>query len=53
LKILKKGDQLHVPANTFTAMWNDGDVKTIVNWKVQPALNSEQLFETFCRISER
>jgi quercetin dioxygenase-like cupin family protein len=43
---LKKGDTLHVPANTVHAMWNDSREKTTVNWKVRPALNSEHLFET-------
>ena len=51
LRILKKGDQLHIPANTRHAMWNAGNVKTMVNWKVQPALNSEQLFETFAGLA--
>ena len=51
LKILKKGDHLHVPANTLHAMWNDGSAKTLVNWKVQPALNSEQFFETFAGLA--
>jgi quercetin dioxygenase-like cupin family protein len=45
-KNLKQGDQLHIPANTVHSMWNASEEITIVNWKVQPALNTEALFET-------
>ncbi len=51
LKILKTGDRLHVQANTPHAMWNNSELKTTVNWKVQPALNTEQLFETFAGLA--
>ncbi len=46
LRILKAGDHLHIPAKKVHAMWNNSDGKTIVNWKIRPALNIEQLFET-------
>ncbi len=46
LRILKEGDTLHLPANTIHAMWNNADQPTVVNWKVQPALNTEHLLET-------
>jgi len=51
LCILKKGDKLHIPANTQHSMWNNGAIKTTVNWKVQPAMNSEYFFETFAGLS--
>jgi len=51
LKVLKKGHTLHIPANTPHSMWNNSKAKTIVNWKVTPALNSEQLFETFAGLA--
>ena len=44
--VFKKGDTLHVPKNTVHSMWNDSDDKTVINWKVQPAMNTENLFET-------
>lgn len=46
LKILQEGDTLHLPANTIHAMWNNTDQLAVVNWKVQPALNTEHLLET-------
>ena len=45
-KVLKQGDHLHIPASKVHAMWNASDEITVVNWKVQPALNTEVLFET-------
>src|SRR5262252_10073188 len=42
LKILKAGDQLHVPKNTVHSMWNNSSETTaVVNWKVTPALTTE------------
>ncbi len=46
LKVLKQGDTLHIPINKVHSMWNDTDDKTIVNWKVQPAMNTDNLLET-------
>ena len=44
---LKKGDTLHIPRNKIHSMWNRSDSKTIVNWKVRPAMKSENLLEMF------
>ncbi len=46
LKVLKKGDTLHIPKNKVHSMWNNTNDKTIVNWKVQPAMNTDHLLET-------
>lgn len=46
VKVLKKGDTLHIPVNTVHSMWNKSNHKTIVNWKVRPAMNTEYLLET-------
>lgn len=46
LILLKKGDTLHIPKNKIHSMWNSSNSKTVVNWKVQPALHTENLFET-------
>lgn len=46
VKILKQGDTLHIPKNKVHAMWNNSNEKTVVNWKVQPAMNTENLLET-------
>jgi quercetin dioxygenase-like cupin family protein len=45
-KTLRPGDTLHIPANTTHIMWNAGQEKAIMNWKVQPALRTEYLLET-------
>lgn len=45
-KTFKAGDRFHVPANTVHSMWNNSNKETIVNWRVQPALDSEYFFET-------
>ncbi|RPI12624.1 MAG: cupin domain-containing protein [Ignavibacteriae bacterium] len=45
VKILKQGDILNIPKNVVHSMWNDSDSKTVVNWKVFPALNTEYLLE--------
>lgn len=46
VKILQTGDTLHIAKNTVHAMWNASLEKTIVQWSVQPALNTEYLLET-------
>lgn len=46
LKVLLPGDHLHIAKNTVHAMWNSSDQKTTVLWRVMPALDTEQLFET-------
>ncbi|HSC52140.1 MAG TPA: cupin domain-containing protein [Phnomibacter sp.] len=46
LKVFKAGDSLHIPRNQVHSMWNDSNQKAIVNWKIQPAMDSEHLLET-------
>ena len=46
VKILKKGDTLHIDENVVHAMWNNSGTKAVVNWKVQPALDTEYFLET-------
>ena len=46
LKVLKQGNTIHIPAGKVHAMWNNTNTTTIVNWKVQPALDTENLLET-------
>jgi quercetin dioxygenase-like cupin family protein len=43
--ILKQGDTLHIAPGIDHAMWNDTGKKTVVNWQVRPAMNSEHLLE--------
>lgn len=44
--VLTQGEKLYIPANTVHSMWNDTDNETVVNWKVEPALDTEDFFET-------
>ena len=46
LRILRANDHLHIHSKKVHAMWNNSDEKAIVNWKVRPAMNIEQLLET-------
>ncbi|RDC65526.1 cupin domain-containing protein [Adhaeribacter pallidiroseus] len=46
VKILKKGDGLHLPANTIHAKWNAAEQAAVVDWQIRPALNTATFFET-------
>ena len=46
LRVLHKGNELHIPAGTHHAMWNPTAQTATINWKTLPALESEYLFET-------
>jgi quercetin dioxygenase-like cupin family protein len=50
--ILKQGESIHIPANTVHSMWNNSEDKTIVNWKVQPAMNTENMLETLIGLAK-
>jgi quercetin dioxygenase-like cupin family protein len=46
LKVLRAGDELHIPAGTHHGMWNPTGHPATVNWKTIPALETEYFFET-------
>lgn len=46
VSVLRSGDTLHIPRNKVHSMWNNTDGRTVVNWKIQPALNTEHFLET-------
>ena len=46
IRVLMEGATLEIPANTPHSMWNSSCVKTVVNWKVEPALSTEYFLET-------
>lgn len=46
VNVLKQGDILHIPINKAHSIWNDTDGKTIINWKVRPAMDTDNLLET-------
>lgn len=45
LKVLHAGDTLNIPANQVHSMWNHSEQKAVVNWQVQPALDTEYFLE--------
>ena len=45
IKVLHSGDTLRIMANEPHAMWNDSHQPAVVNWKVRPAKETEQLLE--------
>jgi mannose-6-phosphate isomerase-like protein (cupin superfamily) len=46
LKTIKAGETLFIPKNKVHAMWNNSENITTVNWKVQPAMDTEYFLET-------
>ncbi len=44
--VMKQGETLHIPSHKVHAMWNSSGSKAVVNWKVQPAMDTENLLET-------
>ncbi len=49
--IYRTNDTFHVPVNKVHSMWNGSSESTVLNWKVRPALNTENLFETVSGLS--
>lgn len=43
---LQAGDTLQIPRGQIHSIWNASNRKTVVNWQVRPALNTEELLET-------
>lgn len=51
VRILKAGEKLHIPINTVHSMWNAQEGKTVVNWKIKPALKTDHMLENFCGLA--
>ena len=45
LKVLHAGDTLNIPPNQVHSMWNHSEEKAVVNWQVQPAMDTEYFLE--------
>lgn len=45
-RVLKRGDRLHIARNVVHSMWNKSRRRTVVKWRVMPALDTEYLLET-------
>jgi quercetin dioxygenase-like cupin family protein len=46
VKILRQGETIKIQPNVTHSMWNNSDNKTVVNWKVRPAMNTEYMLES-------
>jgi hypothetical protein len=44
--LLNEKDTLHIPPNTVHSMWNNSGSTAVINWKIQPALDTEYFLET-------
>jgi quercetin dioxygenase-like cupin family protein len=51
IRTVKAGDSLHILVNQVHSMWNAGDEKTVVNWQVRRALDTEYLLETMAGLA--
>ncbi|SKA13041.1 cupin domain-containing protein [Sediminibacterium ginsengisoli] len=49
--VYSAGESFHIPAGVSHSMWNHSDRNVLLNWKVQPALQLEYLFETISGLS--
>ncbi len=45
LRVLNAGDTLEIPPKQVHSMWNQSEEKAVVNWQVQPALDTEYFLE--------
>jgi mannose-6-phosphate isomerase-like protein (cupin superfamily) len=46
IRTLRAGDRIHISVNQVHSMWNAGEGRTVVNWQVRRALDTELLLET-------
>lgn len=46
IRTLKAGDGVHISVNQVHSMWNASEGKTVANWQVRRALDTELLLET-------
>jgi quercetin dioxygenase-like cupin family protein len=46
VKVYQQGNTFHIPANVVHSMWNNANAPAVLNWKVQPAMNTEHFLET-------
>lgn len=53
IRIYRKGARVHIKPNIRHSIWNSGFKPTIVNWKVVPAMNTEQFLRTMSWLSNQ
>lgn len=52
IKILKQGESINIQPNVAHSMWNNSNNKTVVNWKVRPAMETEFMLETLVGLAK-
>lgn len=52
LTIYKAGEHFYIPKGVIHSMWNASTGKTVVNWEVRPAMNTEYLLETITGLAK-
>ncbi len=52
IKTLKQGEAINVQPNVAHSMWNNSNNKTVVNWKVRPAMETEFMLETLLGLAK-
>lgn len=51
INIYRPGSILHIPKNIRHSTWNSGFRKTLVNWRVEPAMGTVAFLHTMARLS--
>ncbi|RFS22570.1 cupin domain-containing protein [Chitinophaga silvatica] len=51
INIYRSGSAIHIKKNTRHSIWNSGFRETIVNWKVDPALETAEFLRTMTQLS--
>ena len=52
IKILQQGESINIQPNVAHSMWNNSNNKTVVNWKVRPAMETEFMLETLMGLAK-
>ena len=52
LRVLQAGDTLRINRNVVHSMWNGSNKETVLNWKVQPALDTEYFLQTLMGLAD-
>jgi quercetin dioxygenase-like cupin family protein len=51
VKMYYQGEEFRIEPGTHHSMWNPGDLNTVVNWKVFPAMETEAFLNTLVRLA--
>jgi mannose-6-phosphate isomerase-like protein (cupin superfamily) len=51
INVYRQGSLIHIPKNIRHSTWNSGFRETIVNWRVEPAMDTAVFLRTMARLS--